>query len=91
MAIVMKKKSATIQDPSGVGIRELRDNLSRHLEAVKEGGELTVTEHGKPVARIVPYEEPTRHREDDRGRQDNSADEAERSAARADSEYRASH
>lgn len=37
-----------------VGIRELRDGLSRHLAAVREGGEITVTDHGKPIARIVP-------------------------------------
>ena len=60
MAIIMENKSATIRDVTGVGIRDLRDNLSRHLQAVKEGGEITVTEHGKPVARIVSYVEPTR-------------------------------
>ncbi|MBD3753029.1 MAG: type II toxin-antitoxin system prevent-host-death family antitoxin, partial [Micrococcales bacterium] len=41
-------KSATI------GIRELRDGLSRHLADVRAGTELTVTDHGRPVARIVP-------------------------------------
>ncbi len=62
----MEKKSATkelLADSavgSEVGIRDLRDNLSRHLESVKEGGEITVTEHGRPVARIISYVEPTR-------------------------------
>jgi prevent-host-death family protein len=37
-----------------VGVRELRDGLSRHLASVREGTEITVTDHGKPVARIVP-------------------------------------
>lgn len=37
-----------------VGIRELRDGLSRHLAAVREGQEITVTDHGKPVAKLVP-------------------------------------
>lgn len=37
-----------------VGIRELRDGLSRHLAAVREGTEITVTDHGTPIARIVP-------------------------------------
>lgn len=37
-----------------VGIRELRDSLSRHLASVRDGAEITVTDHGKPVARIVP-------------------------------------
>ena len=42
-----------------VGVRELRDGLSRHLSAVREGHTITVTDHGKPVARIVPVDEPT--------------------------------
>lgn len=37
-----------------VGVRELRDGLSRHLALVRTGTEITVTDHGKPVARIVP-------------------------------------
>lgn len=32
----------------------MRDGLSRHLASVREGAEITVTDHGKPVARIVP-------------------------------------
>ncbi|MGX5773050.1 type II toxin-antitoxin system Phd/YefM family antitoxin [Microbacterium ureisolvens] len=38
-----------------IGIRELRDGLSRHLADVREGGEIIVTDHGKPIARIVPF------------------------------------
>ncbi|PZU44174.1 MAG: prevent-host-death protein [Microbacterium sp.] len=38
-----------------IGIRELRDGLSRHLAEVQDGTEIVVTDHGKPVARIVPY------------------------------------
>jgi prevent-host-death family protein len=41
-----------------VGVRELRDHLSRYLAAVGEGQEVTVTDHGKAVARLVPLEEP---------------------------------
>lgn len=37
-----------------VGIRELRAGLSRYVERVKQGEEIVVTEHGKPVARLVP-------------------------------------
>ena len=36
-----------------VGVRELRDHLSRYLERVKAGEELTVTEHGRPIAHVV--------------------------------------
>lgn len=37
-----------------VGVRELRQNLSRFLDRVKDGEVLTVTEHGRTVARLVP-------------------------------------
>ena len=40
--------------PSEVGIRELRDSLSRHLARVRGGTPLTITDHGRAVARIVP-------------------------------------
>ncbi|MBL7501863.1 type II toxin-antitoxin system prevent-host-death family antitoxin [Frankia sp. CNm7] len=42
-----------------VGIRELRDNLSRHLAAVRAGHTLTITDHGRAIARLVPVAEPT--------------------------------
>lgn len=37
-----------------VGVRELRNNLSRYLERVREGEEVIVTDRGKAVARMVP-------------------------------------
>jgi prevent-host-death family protein len=37
-----------------VGVRELRQNLSKYLDRVKEGESLEVTEHGREVARLVP-------------------------------------
>lgn len=43
-----------------VGVREFRDGLSRYLASVREGRTITVTDHGRPVARIVPVEVPTR-------------------------------
>jgi prevent-host-death family protein len=36
------------------GVRELRQHLSRFLERVKAGERFTVTEHGRPVALLVP-------------------------------------
>jgi len=39
-----------------VGIRELKNKLSRYLERVKEGESLAVTEHGKVIAYILPAE-----------------------------------
>lgn len=43
-----------------IGVRELRDGLSRHLATVRDGHTITVTDHGRPVARIVPVGMPTR-------------------------------
>ena len=37
-----------------VGIRELRESLSKYLARVRDGDELVVTERGRAVARIVP-------------------------------------
>lgn len=38
---------------TSVGIRELKNNLSRYLAAVRRGEEVIVTQRGKPVARIT--------------------------------------
>jgi prevent-host-death family protein len=37
-----------------VGVRELRQNLSRFLALVKDGESLAVTERGREVARLTP-------------------------------------
>ncbi|GAB3358428.1 type II toxin-antitoxin system Phd/YefM family antitoxin [Modestobacter lapidis] len=42
-----------------VGVRELRDGLSRYLATVRAGRTVTVTDHGRPVARIVPIDQPS--------------------------------
>lgn len=39
---------------STVGVRELRQNLSKYLDRVKAGEALVVTERGREVARLVP-------------------------------------
>jgi len=39
-----------------VGLRELRANLSAYVDEVKAGQAYTLTEHGKPVARLMPLE-----------------------------------
>jgi len=44
---------------SSVGVRELRQNLSRYLERVKAGEALDVTEHGRLVARLSPAADPS--------------------------------
>jgi prevent-host-death family protein len=43
-----------------VGVRELRDGLSKHLAEVRSGRTITVTDHGRPIARIVPVDRLTR-------------------------------
>ena len=37
-----------------VSIRELRAMLSRLDDVLASGGEMTITRHGTPIARIVP-------------------------------------
>lgn len=45
---------ATSSPTTSVGVRELKNRLSAHLDRVKAGEEITVTEHGRPVARLIP-------------------------------------
>ncbi|HUP69364.1 MAG TPA: type II toxin-antitoxin system prevent-host-death family antitoxin [Acidimicrobiales bacterium] len=37
-----------------IGIRELRDHLSRYLEMVQGGEEVVVTDRGRAIARVLP-------------------------------------
>jgi prevent-host-death family protein len=41
-----------------VGIRELKDKASSIIDRVEEGEAITVTKHGRPVARIVSASAP---------------------------------
>lgn len=43
-----------------VGVRELHDRLSEHLERVEHGAEVVVTRRGRPIARLsaVDREDP---------------------------------
>lgn len=43
-----------------IGIRELRQNLSKTIDAVRQGETVEVTRDGEPVARIVPVTYPTK-------------------------------
>jgi prevent-host-death family protein len=36
------------------GIREARQNISELIDRVRKGGEILITDRGKPVARLVP-------------------------------------
>lgn len=48
-----KEVEATIHTQS-VGVRELRQSASKILDRVKDGTVIEITEHGVPVARLVP-------------------------------------
>jgi prevent-host-death family protein len=45
-----------------VGAYEAKTHLPALLERVAGGEEVTITKHGKPIARIVPVERPSRER-----------------------------
>ena len=45
-----------------IGIRELKATLSECVREVKSGRTIVVTEHGQPVARIIPEAIPPRER-----------------------------
>ena len=38
-----------------VGIRKFRDGLTRHLDQVRRGVRITITDRGDPVALVSPY------------------------------------
>ncbi len=38
-----------------VGTLEARNSLSALLEEVEKGGEITITRHGKPIAKMIPF------------------------------------
>lgn len=46
--------SATVTHMDTVGVRELRQNLSKYLAQVKGGESFAVTERGREVARLTP-------------------------------------
>jgi len=39
-------------------VSDLKSHLSEYLSQVKEGSEILITDHGKPIARIVPLSRP---------------------------------
>ncbi len=53
----VKKSSASTKlkiKSTSVGVRELRQSASQLLDQVKEGFVIEITEHGVPVAQLVP-------------------------------------
>src|SRR5215467_10998990 len=43
-----------------IGVRELRANLGSIVRRVRAGETVELTDHGHPVARLVPLHHPTR-------------------------------
>jgi prevent-host-death family protein len=43
-----------------VGAFEAKTRFSELLEQVSQGAEITITKHERPVARLVPFEKPSR-------------------------------
>ena len=37
-----------------VGVRELRDHFSAYVQRAKDGEDILITEHGRPIARLSP-------------------------------------
>ena len=48
------KSSQSDSARTSVGVRELRQSASKLLDQVKDGLVIEITEHGVPVARLVP-------------------------------------
>jgi prevent-host-death family protein len=42
-----------------VGVRDLKNNLSRYLDRIAHGDEVIVTDRGRPVARLTAVDAPT--------------------------------
>lgn len=49
-----KKKAVKKVADTSVGVRELRQSASKLLDRVKAGSVVEITEHGVPIARLVP-------------------------------------
>lgn len=52
---VMKIATSRVE----VGVRDLKNNLSRYLERVRQGEQVIVTDRGQPVARLSALDHPT--------------------------------
>lgn len=52
-------KVATSRTLVEVGVRELKNHLSRYLERVADGDEVIVTDRGRPVARLSSIDAAT--------------------------------
>lgn len=49
-------EAAQVPEEDFVNIHEAKTHLSRLVESVERGREITIARAGKPVARLVPFE-----------------------------------
>ena len=49
-----------MKPPITVGAFEAKTKFSELLQHVSQGAEITITKHEKPVARLVPFDKPSR-------------------------------
>ena len=54
---------AILQGSNTVGAYEAKTHLSKLLEKVEAGEEITITKHGAPVAKLVPVKKEVRPEE----------------------------
>jgi prevent-host-death family protein len=54
---VMKR---TIEATATIGAFEAKTKFSELLERVSKGAEITITRHEKPIAKLVPFDQPSR-------------------------------
>jgi len=47
-----------MDDSMKIGLREANQSFSKLIKAVRTGQEVTLTERGKPIARIIPVAGP---------------------------------
>ena len=60
LVLVWSILKVTMNSSMTVGAFEAKTRLSQLLEHVRQGAEITITKHDKPVAKLVPFEKPTR-------------------------------
>jgi antitoxin (DNA-binding transcriptional repressor) of toxin-antitoxin stability system len=53
----MAERKAVPMAQKTIEIQELQEQLSSHLQEIREGETLMITEQGKPVAWLVPFTE----------------------------------
>ncbi|MFI6425246.1 type II toxin-antitoxin system Phd/YefM family antitoxin [Promicromonospora sp. NPDC050880] len=50
----MSSRPISPPDPPAVGVRELNQHTRRVLDVVRGGETVMITDHGRPIARLVP-------------------------------------